>query len=94
MRDDILDVIGNQEEIGKPVGSDIANNKLTFVSLLGLEATQQISADFLIDLNEQFRGFEQYLQQTLLDPTKSINYNSQAFNWLQEITWFVINRNS
>lgn len=39
--DDILDVTGTQEELGKPIGSDEENNKSTFVSLLGLEQSKQ-----------------------------------------------------
>lgn len=35
--DDILDVEGNAEALGKPVGSDTENEKSTYVSLLGLE---------------------------------------------------------
>ena len=35
--DDILDVIGNQETIGKPVGSDERNHKATYVTIYGLE---------------------------------------------------------
>ena len=38
IQDDILDIVGNQEEIGKPVGSDEKNNKSTYVSLNGMEA--------------------------------------------------------
>ncbi|MGD6962031.1 polyprenyl synthetase family protein [Fictibacillus phosphorivorans] len=36
IQDDILDVTGNQEEIGKPVGSDEANLKTTYPKILGL----------------------------------------------------------
>lgn len=35
--DDILDVVGTQETIGKPVGSDEKNQKATYVSLYSLE---------------------------------------------------------
>lgn len=35
--DDILDVTGSAEKLGKPVGSDSLNGKSTYVSLLGLE---------------------------------------------------------
>lgn len=35
--DDILDVKGRSEELGKMTGSDSENNKLTYVSLFGLE---------------------------------------------------------
>lgn len=37
IRDDMLDVTSSQEELGKPVGSDRANEKSTFVTALGLE---------------------------------------------------------
>ncbi|MEF9864866.1 MAG: polyprenyl synthetase family protein [Oscillospiraceae bacterium] len=43
--DDILDVTSTQEELGKPIGSDKQNNKTTFVSLYGLEASQNAAAE-------------------------------------------------
>jgi len=39
--DDILDVIGDQQEIGKDVGSDAARGKATYVSLLGLPESKR-----------------------------------------------------
>ena len=36
IRDDILDVEGNEDLIGKPVGSDVDNNKSTYPSILTL----------------------------------------------------------
>ncbi len=41
VQDDILDVTSTQEVIGKPVGSDERNNKLTFVSLYGLDKARE-----------------------------------------------------
>ena len=41
--DDILDVIGTAEEIGKPVGSDEKNHKSTYVSLTSLEGAQDLA---------------------------------------------------
>ena len=41
--DDILDVIGNAEEIGKPVGSDEKNHKSTYVTLTSLEMAQELA---------------------------------------------------
>jgi len=38
--DDILDIEGNEKDLGKPIGSDKKNNKSTFVSLYGLEASK------------------------------------------------------
>ena len=37
IQDDILDITGQQEVIGKPVGSDEKNQKTTYVSIKGLE---------------------------------------------------------
>lgn len=37
IKDDILDVIGDSETLGKPAGSDLRQGKATYVSLLGLE---------------------------------------------------------
>ncbi len=41
IKDDILDVAGAEEVIGKPVGSDEKSGKSTFVSLLGLKAAEE-----------------------------------------------------
>jgi len=41
VQDDILDVIGNTELLGKPQGSDTAANKSTYVQLLGVDGAQQ-----------------------------------------------------
>ena len=39
--DDILDVIGDTKTLGKPQGSDMAQAKPTYPSVLGIEASQQ-----------------------------------------------------
>ena len=41
VRDDVLDVLGDEAEFGKPIGSDQANQKSTFVACKGLEACQK-----------------------------------------------------
>lgn len=41
IQDDILDVIGDEETIGKRVGSDEFNDKTTYPKLLGLEGAKQ-----------------------------------------------------
>lgn len=43
IQDDILDVVGNSELLGKNVGSDIENNKSTYVTLMGVEKSQEIA---------------------------------------------------
>ena len=41
IQDDILDVTGTMEELGKPIGSDAKNQKQTYVTLNGLETGRQ-----------------------------------------------------
>jgi geranylgeranyl diphosphate synthase type II len=43
--DDILDVTGSDEELGKPHGSDERHGKLTYVSLFGLERARELAAE-------------------------------------------------
>lgn len=43
--DDILDVIGDEKLIGKPVGSDIRNEKSTYVTLTSLEEAQKLAKE-------------------------------------------------
>ena len=40
IQDDILDVIGSAEELGKPINSDEKNHKSTYVNLLGIDAAK------------------------------------------------------
>ncbi len=44
--DDILDIVGDTEKLGKPTGSDSENNKSTFVSLLGLEKAKLLAEEY------------------------------------------------
>ena len=48
IRDDILDEIGDEETIGKPVKSDLKNNKSTYPSILGIKKSQK-KAELLIE---------------------------------------------
>jgi geranylgeranyl diphosphate synthase, type II len=43
--DDILDVTGSDEQLGKPRGSDARHGKLTYVSLFGLERARELAAE-------------------------------------------------
>ena len=42
IRDDILDVTATEEELGKPIGSDRANEKTTYFTLYGTERCEQL----------------------------------------------------
>ena len=43
--DDILDVTGDEAAIGKPVGSDVRNEKATYVTLTSLEEAKRLAED-------------------------------------------------
>ncbi len=41
IEDDILDVISTEEKLGKPIGSDIANGKVTWLTFYGMEKSME-----------------------------------------------------
>ena len=45
--DDVLDVTADAATLGKTVGKDAANDKPTYVSLMGLQASRQYADDLL-----------------------------------------------
>ena len=53
--DDILDVEGDQAQLGKPVGSDNDNNKSTFITLYGLEESKRIAAQLTEEANVKLK---------------------------------------
>ena len=67
--DDILDVVGDEKTIGKPVGSDEKNHKTTYVSLYGMEKAREdverLSDEAVKDL-EQLPGDHEFLHQLIL----------------------------
>jgi geranylgeranyl diphosphate synthase, type II len=60
IRDDILDLEGTEEMIGKPVGSDTENEKSTYPALLGIEAAKEA-------LDHHLRSAKDALASTDLD---------------------------
>ncbi|MDE6035953.1 MAG: polyprenyl synthetase family protein [Ruminococcus sp.] len=50
--DDILDVTASTEEIGKPAGSDKAENKTTFVTLYGVEKARETADRITVEALE------------------------------------------
>jgi geranylgeranyl diphosphate synthase type II len=56
IRDDMLDVIGTQEEMGKGVGTD--TNKNTFVRLYGLEKCEELVQKYTAVAIDALSAFE------------------------------------
>ena len=69
IQDDVLDVTSSMEVLGKPIGSDEKNNKVTYVTLVGLEkaqeAVEKLSKEAL-DLVEQLPVQSEFLKETIL----------------------------
>ena len=57
--DDILDVIGDEAAIGKPVGSDARNEKATYVTLTSLEEAQKLAEAAVSEAVEALRIFDE-----------------------------------
>ena len=66
IQDDILDVIGDEAEIGKPVNSDEKNHKTTYVTLFGIEKAEaevaRLSKEAL-DMIAEFPKRNEYLEE-------------------------------
>ncbi|MGE4504464.1 MAG: polyprenyl synthetase family protein [Desulfovibrionaceae bacterium] len=45
--DDVLDVVGDEAALGKPVGSDEARGKSTYPALLGLEESRRLAGEYV-----------------------------------------------
>lgn len=56
--DDILDVIGDEKELGKPVGSDSVSEKTTYVTLFGLDAADTMAKEITAEAKKAINGFE------------------------------------
>ena len=69
IQDDILDVEGDFETFGKPIGSDAENHKTTYVTLKGLpEAKKQVAAltGEAVQLLSEIPGDSAFLKELLL----------------------------
>ena len=72
--DDVLDVTGTAEQLGKPIGSDSENGKTTFVTLFGVDGAMQLAEKLndetctaLRDAFGEKSAFLEQLARTLLN---------------------------
>lgn len=69
--DDILDLTADESELGKPVNSDLENEKVTFITLFGMEQAEQMAQEYTNNALEVAKslpdgGFLEELIQALL----------------------------
>ena len=70
IQDDILDVIGDSEELGKPVGSDAQNHKQTYVTIKGLrEAKADVGrlSKEAVEILGSFGGDCEFLTELIME---------------------------
>lgn len=71
IQDDILDVTGNADELGKPLHSDERNEKTTYVTLHGIEESKKAVSDYsgkavsLLKGIEETRGANPFLNKLI-----------------------------
>lgn len=64
--DDILNVEGDRELMGKETGSDAAHNKLTYPSLLGLDVAKEKLAKYIDSAVASLSGFDERARPLLV----------------------------
>ena len=57
IQDDILDIEGSTEQLGKPQGSDLERDKPTYPALMGLEASKACLEELVEQANEALSSF-------------------------------------
>ena len=57
IEDDILDVTGTREKLGKAIGSDAANNKITWLTFKSLDEARKDIEEFTLDAVNSLAGF-------------------------------------
>lgn len=75
IQDDILDVTGDEEKIGKPVHSDEKNKKATFVAVRGLEESKKRVKEYTdraLQRLDSLEAAEERSQQFLRDLMASL----------------------
>lgn len=74
--DDILDIISDTDTLGKPVGSDVENQKVNYVTILGIEKSREIVSDLTkeaVAALDVFDSDTEFLKDLALQLSKRIH---------------------
>ena len=74
--DDILDIVSDTDTLGKPVGSDVENQKVNYVTILGIEKSREIVSDLTkeaIAALDVFDSDTEFLKDLALQLSKRIH---------------------
>lgn len=85
--DDILDVTGTDEALGKPQGSDERHGKRTYVSEFGIDKARELAA-------ESHRTARQALAEAALAARQAPGADGASTGELEQITDFIYTRTS
>ncbi len=85
--DDILDVTGTDDALGKPRGSDERHGKRTYVSEFGIERARELAA-------ESHRTAREALARSLAGARRGEPAGARTTAELEQITDFIYTRSS
>ena len=53
--DDILDIVGDEKILGKPIGSDLENHKSTYPALFGVDKSREVARNLIEEAKNSIR---------------------------------------
>lgn len=59
IEDDILDVVGDETKLGKPIGSDESSHKNTFVTIYGIDRSREMVNELTREAKEALKIFDE-----------------------------------
>lgn len=66
--DDILDVTGDETILGKEIGQDVQNGKITYVTLLGIDGAEELAKEYTLKALDALSAFDN--AEYLIEGTK------------------------
>ena len=77
IQDDILDVAGNAAELGKQTGSDAGNEKVTFVTVYGIQKAREMVEKLSADAMETLKDFHNTSGKLLREWIQALIYRKK-----------------